>query len=120
MIATLAPDKTDKRRRKWLTLLIIELDWSPNKAYDNYSWHFGIECNYCLMRRIRASTSSRNPAVRFFLLGIGLVLVNVWVFLRREFTPLVARGPRRVDQNASALTDLLVYSFVRLRLFMMW
>jgi IS4 transposase len=45
------------------------------------------------MRRVRASTTSRNPTLRFFLLGIGLVLVNAWVFLRWE----LARGPRRVD-----------------------
>lgn len=42
---------------------------------------------------------SRNPALRFFLLGIGLVLVNTWVFLRWEFARVVGRGPRRVDPD---------------------
>jgi putative transposase len=97
MIATLVPDKTGKRRRKWLAFIVIELDWSPHKIYDTYRRRFGIECSYRLMRRVRASTTSRNPAVRFFLLGIGLVLVNIWVFLRWEFARLMARGPRRVD-----------------------
>jgi len=97
MVATLVPDKTGKRRRKWLAFIVIELDWSPYKIYDTYRRRFGIECSYRLMRRVRASTTSRNPAVRFFLLGIGLVLVNVWVFLRWEFARLMARGPRRVD-----------------------
>jgi putative transposase len=97
MVATLVPDKTGKRRRKWLAFIIIELDWSPYKIHDNYRRRFGIECSYRLLRRIRASTTSRNPAVRFFLLGIGLVLVNIWVFLRWEFARLLAPGPRRVD-----------------------
>ena len=97
MVATLVPDKTGKRRRKWLAFIVIELDWSPLKIYDTYRRRFGIECSYRLMRRVRASTTSRNPAVRFFLLGIGLVLVNVWVFLRWEFARLMAPGPRRID-----------------------
>jgi hypothetical protein len=96
MVATLVPDKTGKRRRKWLAFIAIEPDWSPFKIYDTYRRRFGIECSYRLMRRVRASTTSRNPPVRFFLLGIGLVLVNVWVFLRWEFTRLIARGPRRI------------------------
>lgn len=97
MVATLVPDKTGQRRRKWLAFIVIGLDWSPHKIYQEYRRRFGIECSYRLMRRIRASTTSRNPALRFFLLGIGLVLVNVWVFLRWEFARLMARGPRRVD-----------------------
>jgi hypothetical protein len=97
MVATLVPDKSGQRRRKWLAFIVIELDWSPFKIYDNYRRRFGIECSYRLLRRVRASTTSRNPAVRFFLLGIGLVLVNVWVFLRWEFARLIARGPRRID-----------------------
>lgn len=97
MVATLVPDKTGKRHRKWLAFIVIELDWSPFKIYDTYRRRFGIECSYRLLRRVRASTTSRNPALRFFLLGIGLVLVNVWVFLRWEFTRLMARGPRRVE-----------------------
>lgn len=97
MVATLVPDRTGHRRRKWLAFIVIELDWSPVKIYDTYRRRFGIECSYRLLRRVRASTTSRNPAVRFFLLGIGLVLVNVWVFLRWEFARLMARGPRRVD-----------------------
>jgi hypothetical protein len=97
MVATLVPDKTGRRRRKWLAFIVIGLDWSPHKVYQEYRRRFGIECSYRLMRRVRASTTSRNPALRFFLLGIGLVLVNVWVFLRWEFARLMARGPRRVD-----------------------
>ncbi len=95
--ASLVPDKSGKRRRKWLAFIIIHLDWSPQKIYQQYRRRFGVECSYRIMRHVRASTTSRNPAMRFFLLGIGLVLVNSWVFLRWEFTRLLERGPRRVD-----------------------
>ena len=98
MKASLVPDKTGKLRRKWLAFIVILLDWSPEKVYQKYRRRFGVECSYRLLRRVRATTTSRNPALRFFLLSIGLILTNTWVFLRWEFARLMAIGPRRVDE----------------------
>lgn len=97
LLATLVPDKTKRRRRKWLAFIVIELDWSPSKIYRRYRRRFGIECSYRLMRSVRAKTNSRNPALRFFLLGIALIMLNTWVFLRWEFARKPGPGPRRVD-----------------------
>lgn len=97
MKASLVPDKTGKRRRKWLAFIVILLDWSAEKIYQHYRRRFGIECSYRLLRRVRATTTSRNPALRFFLLSIGLILTNAWVFLKWEFARLLAAGPRRID-----------------------
>ena len=66
MVATLVPDKTGRRRRKWLAFVVIGLDWPPHKVYQEYRRRFGVECSYRLMRRVRASTTSRNPSLRFF------------------------------------------------------
>ena len=98
MKASLVPDKTGKRRRKWLAFIVILLDWPVEKIYREYRRRFGIECSYRLLRRVRATTTSRNPALRFFLLSIGLIMTNAWVFLRWEFARLIAAGPRRVDE----------------------
>jgi putative transposase len=100
LVATLVPDKTGKRRRKWLAYIVIHLDWAPRKIYQRYRRRFGIECSYRLMRRVRASTTSRNPSLRFFLLGIGLLLINIWVFLRWEFTRILGKGPRRIAHHS--------------------
>jgi hypothetical protein len=97
--ATLVPDQSGKKRRKWLAFIVIELDWSPEKVHHEYRRRFGIECSYRLLRRARAMTTSRNPAVRFFLLAVGMILVNAWVFLRWEFARLLAPGFRRVDES---------------------
>ena len=96
--ASLVPDKTGKRRRKWLAFIVILLDWSVEKIFQEYRRRFGVECSYRLLRRVRATTTSRNPAMRFFLLSVGLILTNAWVFLRWEFARLLATGPRRVDE----------------------
>jgi putative transposase len=109
MKASLVPDKTGKPRCKWLSFIVILLDWSPEKAYQNYRCRFGVECSYRLLRRICATTTSPNPALRFFLLSIGLILTNAWVFLRCEFARLFARGPQRVDE-----TRLCLHRFSRL------
>jgi putative transposase len=74
------------------------------KIYQEYRRRFGVECSYRLLRRVRATTTSCNPALRFFFLSIGLILTNVWVFLRWEFARLMAAGPRRVDLHYFAFT----------------
>ena len=98
MKASLVPDKTDKKRRKWLAFIVILLDWSVDKVFEEYRRRFSIECSYRILRRLRATTTSRNPALRFFLLSLGLILTNVWVFLRWEFARLQSTGPRRVNE----------------------
>jgi len=97
--AQIAMNASGKLRRKWLAFILILLDWKPDKVYEEYRRRFGIECSYRMLRRVRASTTSRNPSFRFFLLGIGLILVNAWVFLRWTFSRLMGRGPRRVDAS---------------------
>lgn len=99
MKASLVPDKTGKRRRKWFSFIIILLDWSVDKIYRQYRRRFGVECSYRLLRRVRATTTSRNPTMRFFLLSVGLILTNAWVFLKWEFARLLAPGPRRIDES---------------------
>lgn len=99
MKASLVPNASGNLHRKWLAFILILLDWKPDKVYQEYRRRFGIECSYRMLRRVRASTTSRNPSLRFFLLGIGSILVNAWVFLRWTFSRLMDRGPRRVDRS---------------------
>lgn len=115
--ASLVPDKTRKRRRKWLAFMVICLDWPVEKIYQEYRRRFGIECSYRMVRRVRATTTSRNPALRFFLLGIGLLLLNAWVFLRWTFARLLAHGPYRVNEPLFRLhrfTRLLIRSIEKI------
>ncbi len=82
-----------------MAFIIIELDWLPEKIHHEYRRRFGIECSYRILRQVRAMTTSRNPAVRFFLLAVDMILVNAWVFLHWEFARLLAPGFRRVDET---------------------
>ena len=96
VVATLVPGKDKKLRRKWLLFVVIGLDWAPKTVYRHYRSRFGIEASYRILRVVRVKTSSRNPALRFFLLGFALLLVNIWAFLRWYVARIPARGPHRV------------------------
>jgi len=97
--ATLVAGKNGKLRRKWLAFVVILVDWTPKKIYKRYRRRFGIECSYRMMRQVRVITTSKNPALRFFLLGFGLLLVNIWVRLRWVFVRKAGPGPKRVDTD---------------------
>jgi putative transposase len=103
VVATLPPGKHGRRRRKWLLFVIIGLDWSAKKVMKRYRRRFGIESTYRQRRQLRIISTSRNPAVRFFLLGFSLVLVNLWARLRWQWFQRPGRGPRTVIAAAFKL-----------------
>ncbi len=97
LLATLPPGRDGRRRRKWLMFVVIGLDWSPHTIKSRYRRRFGIECSYRQGRRVRIITNSMNPALRFFVLGFAMFLVNIWIALRWAFARQPGPGPRRVD-----------------------
>ena len=54
---------------------------SPRWVREEYRKRFGIETSYRQMNQCRIRTSTRNPVVRLFYVGIALLLRNVWVWL---------------------------------------
>jgi putative transposase len=85
-------------RRQVCWLLYVCLGWcgSPVQVRRRYRRRFGIETSYRLMEQVRARTTSPNPAVRFLLMGVALLIVNMWIRLHWLFLHLRGRGPRRV------------------------
>jgi hypothetical protein len=103
------PDKTGRRRVKWLAYVVIHLDWSAKKIYLCYRRRFGIESSYRQFGRLRAHTTSRNPALRFLLLGLALLLLNIWVVLRWFSTRVIGRGPARWHEDAFRLHRFIAF-----------
>jgi IS4 transposase len=96
LVATLVPDKSGHKRRKWLLFIVLDLDWTPRQVYRQYRRRFGIEASFRLLRQAKALTTSQNPALRFFLLGLALIIQNVWVKLRWLLTRRPGRGRQPV------------------------
>lgn len=55
----------------------------PRDVFELYRQRFGIETSYRQMNQVRARTSSRSPILRLLLVGLALLLLNLYVTLRR-------------------------------------
>jgi hypothetical protein len=91
LVASCRPQKGGKKKRKWLAFVLVNLNWTPQQVYKKYRRRFGIECSYRILRQAKAFTNSRNPALRFFLFGLSLLIQNLWVLVRW----LCTRCPRK-------------------------
>jgi len=83
-----------KRQATWRLFVQMHLDWTPERCRQRYRQRFGIETSYRLANKLLGWTTSPNPALRFVLLGLGFVLLNLWVHLCWEFTQVARRGGR--------------------------
>jgi hypothetical protein len=101
--------KTGKHKRTWLIYVLIHLDWSAKKAQQRYRRRFGIESSYRQLGQVRAHTNSRNVALRFFFLALGLLLLDVWTFLRCACSRRLTQGPFRLELNLFRLARFIAF-----------
>lgn len=81
---------------------------SPRAVSELYRGRFGIETSYRQMNEARVVTCSRSPSVRLFLVGVALVLRNVWVWLHHEVLSTPRRGRRQYHPERLRFKDLLL------------
>jgi putative transposase len=110
VVRTLTSHKRRKhgsRRVQWLVFVLLNSKVSARLARKLYRRRFGIETSYRCMRQVRAWTTSRNAALRFFLLSLGFLLVNLWVELRWRFCQIKCQGRRQLDLNRFRLQRMV-------------
>jgi len=86
--------KRGKPSAEWLVFIMIALDWTPERCRQRYRRRFGIETSYRLSNRSLGWTTSPNAAYRFVLIGLGFLLLNLWVHLCWLYTQVPRRGRR--------------------------
>jgi IS4 transposase len=96
-----------KRRADWMIFILIHCAFTPQQVRQAYRRRFGIESSYRCARSARGKTTSPNPALRFVLLAVSFVLLNLWVALRWRFAQRPRRGGRLVDYAHFRLQRLL-------------
>jgi DNA-binding winged helix-turn-helix (wHTH) protein len=108
-----APHKRRKgqgRRARWLVFVVLHCTLTLNSVRQCYRQRFGIETSYRCMRQVRAWTTSRNAALRFMLMGLGFIRVNLWVELRYRFCQLKQKhGPRKIVLKRFQLQRLICF-----------
>ena len=76
---------------------------------ETYRKRFAIETSYRQLHQGRARTCTRNPVVRLLLVGVALVLRNVWVWLHYAVLSTPRRGNRRYNLERLPLETLLLW-----------
>jgi putative transposase len=99
-----------RRRATWLVFVALNCTLTPRSVRKCYRRRFGIETSYRCMRQVRAWTTSRNAALRFLLMSVGFILVNLWLELRWRFCQVKQRrGPRKIDIKRFELQRMLAF-----------
>jgi hypothetical protein len=76
---------------------------------ETYRKRFAIETSYRQMHQGRARTCTRNPLVRLLLVGVALVLRNVWVWLHYCVLSTPRRGNCRYNLDRLTLRTMLLW-----------
>ena len=96
VVRTYQRRRSGRRQLRWLLYVVLEVGGPLVRVRRRYRRRFGIESGYRLMEAVRARTTSPNPALRFLLMGVALLIVNMWIRLHWLFLRLPRGGPRRV------------------------
>jgi hypothetical protein len=96
VVRTYQRRRSGRRQLRWLLYAVLGVSGPLERVRRRYRRRFGIESGYRLMEQVRARTTSPNPALRFLLMGVALLIVNMWIRLHWLYLQLGGRGPRRV------------------------
>lgn len=99
--------RRQRRKARWLVYVLINVDLRPDQVRQRYRSRFGVETSYRCMRTTHAKTTSRNAALRFFLIALAFILVNVWIALRWRFCQVPRRGGRQLDKKRFQLKRMI-------------
>jgi hypothetical protein len=100
-----AAGRRGKHEREYLPFAVVgqaHCELTVRQVAAGYRHRFAIESSYRLMHQGLARTSTRDPFLRLLLVTIGLLLTNLWVWLK---TTLLAHTPRPERAAARAWLD---------------
>ena len=108
LVRTLVRQRDGQRRLQWLAYVVLRVPqhWTPCQIRGHYRARFGIESSYRLLEQVRVRTTSPNEALRFFCMGLALLLGNIWIALHWRYLRVCGSGPRRVARQHLPLERL--------------
>ena len=76
-----------RKGTRWFAYAVAGLPKAvePHQVFELYRQRFGIETSYRQMNQVRARTTSRNPVIRFLLVGLAFILFNLYIANRQHF-----------------------------------
>jgi putative transposase len=99
-------------------ILLGQVRLTPRQIAEEYRRRFGIEASYRLMNQVRARTSSRSAALRFFLVTLAFLLLNLWSYVKWHHLFVSQPGPRLILHHLLPLARwrLWLWEMVKQRL----
>jgi hypothetical protein len=88
-----------KPGRQLRAYAVYGLKSHPLAIAQSYRHRFGVESSYRQMHQGRARTSCPRAVFRLWLVGLALLLRNLWIWIRFEVTALPRRGRRLVKKD---------------------
>jgi putative transposase len=82
--------------------------WSPRQVSEEYRRRFGIEASYRQLNSCLARTSSTCERYRLLLVGVALLLCNLWSQLHSEVFSTGALCETRLEQARMRLLEVAV------------
>lgn len=99
----------DKHGREHYAYVVHRFPFALPSLFDKYRHRFGIESSHRLWDEARARTASRCVALRWLLVGLAVLLYNLWVFLKWDVVSWPRRGSRRVFHELFPFRQLLFF-----------
>ena len=99
-------------------LVIGQLQLQAHQIAEEYRHRFGIETSYRLMNQVRARTASRSAELRFFLVTLAFLLLNLWSYVKWSYLFEPKPGPRQILHHLLPLARwrLWLWEMVKQRL----
>jgi len=92
-----------RKRSKWFAYVTYRVRTHPLHIFQFYRRRFGIESSYRQMNRVRARTTSTDPALRLLYVGMAFLILNLWVVLKQRMACDVHRHGKRYNHRRFTL-----------------
>lgn len=95
IVRTYSAGRYGRHRAAWFAYAVYGVDHiPPNQIFTLYRRRFGIESGYRQLDQVRARTASPSPALRLLLVGLALMILNVYLTLRQVWLTVHRYGSR--------------------------
>ncbi|MHA1632588.1 MAG: transposase [Candidatus Freyarchaeota archaeon] len=98
-----------KHKRERYAFVIHKYPFSLEGLFQKYRHRFGIESSYRIWEEARARTASQKASLRLLMVGIALLLQNLWVFLLWNAVSIPSQGGRKILRKLFPFHRLLLF-----------
>lgn len=85
------------------------IDIPVRQIHKAYRKRFGIETSFRQKNLCRIRTTIKDPGIRVLFVALSFIILNVWVFLLREYVSYPGKGGRLIKRELFPLKMMLLF-----------